>query len=649
MGFPTSGARDGLTATDADVESAGSDRKRLRVLILEDRPSDARLMVEELKRHGFEVEWHRADAEVGFVAGLEPAPDVILADYTVPGFGAPRALQILRSLGLDIPLIVVTGSISEEVAAECIKAGAADYLLKDRLTRLGPAVAQALEQARLRSQSAAALHALKQEKERFQMLVESAPYGTVLVGTDGCFEYTNRKFTKLFGYELADVPTQSAWREWAYPDPVYRERVARTWDSDRGADTPPVTARTFRVRCKDGRDRTVVFHSSELTSGKYIMTLQDITEQKSLEEQLLQAQKMEAVGRLAGGVAHDFNNMLQALLSQAQLVRMRGGDPTQIVEAVGEMEEQIRRGAALTRQLLLFSRREAPRRERLDLNDVVEGAVRMLRRLVRETVAFRLELGAERLPVEADRGQLDQVLVNLVVNASDAMPEGGHLTVRTRRAGPQSAWLEVADTGHGIPEAIRDHIFEPFFTTKEAGKGTGLGLSVVHGIIEQHGGRVFVDSRVGEGTRFSISLPMAGSGEDPAVDTTDGPSIPRGRGERVLVVEDQSAAREALRDLLASLGYEVTAVGSGEEAGGLPVEPAIDVLLTDLGLPGVSGTELAGGLRDRWPGLKVILMSGYTEDEAVRQGIHRGDLRFLQKPFEVAVLARELHSALHPS
>jgi CheY-like chemotaxis protein/two-component sensor histidine kinase len=374
----------------------------------------------------------------------------------------------------------------------------------------------------------------------------------------------------------------------------------------------------------------------------------DVTQEALLEQQLRQVQRLEAIGRLAGGVAHDFNNLLQAMLSQTQIIHNNPDDARRVADTVDELEQQIRRGAALSRQLLLFSRRETAKPERLDLSEVVGGATQLLRRLVRENIAFAVELADEPLPVIADRGQIDQVLMNLVVNASDAMPEGGRLVVRTGVGEGGTAWLSVEDTGQGVPERIHDHIFEPFFTTKGADKGSGLGLAVVHGIVAQHDGTIRVSDREGGGTVFRIELPKTSTGEAlaQASSRAEADDLPRGRGERVLVVEDETGAREGLVDLLTMLGYEVAAVGSAEEARRLPQESAFDVLLSDLLLPDVSGAELARGMLECWPRLKVILMSGYTEDEAVRRGVGAGTLRFLQKPFDMRTLAREIRTAI---
>jgi PAS domain S-box-containing protein len=342
----------------------------------------------------------------------------------------------------------------------------------------------------------------------------------------------------------------------------------------------------------------------------------DITERKRLEEQLRQSQKMEAIGNLAGGVAHDFNNLLQAMLSVVQSLRAGGGDLCDLDAQLGGLEDHIRRGAQLTRQL-------------------------------RENIALEFDLAPAPVHVQADRGQLEQVMMNLALNAADAMPLGGRLVVRTGRDSHE-AWLEFQDTGEGIPEAIVGRIFDPFFTTKPPGRGTGLGLSVVHGIVTSHGGSVLVDSEVGRGTRFRIALPAS---DDESADVSGAGAVPRpahtqGNGERVLVVEDEEGARDGLREILGVLGYEPTVAASAEQAAEIGAAGAFDVLLTDVMLPGISGYELAGQLQKSCPRLKVVLMSGYTNEDLVRQGVQTGDFRFLQKPFDMAALARVMQATL---
>ncbi len=374
-------------------------------------------------------------------------------------------------------------------------------------------------------------------------------------------------------------------------------------------------------------------------------TMIDITQRKRMEEQLLQAQKMEAVGRLAGGVAHDFNNLLQAMLGVTELLRHPGGGTEPVMPKLRELEGLILRGSQLTRQLLLFSRRDTTRREELELNDVVQGTVKLLRRLLRENIELRFEPAVDDLPLVADRGQIEQVVINLAVNACDAMPTGGRLALSTGLS-VGFAWLEVSDTGEGIPDDIRDQLFEPFFTTKERGKGTGLGLSVVQGIVSRLGGTIDLDSTVGKGTTVRVALPIASPSGHITRPVGELHDIKRGDGERVLVVEDDFAVRNSLEEILGLLGYRVTTVSGREEARSACDQGEFDLLLSDYVLPDGSGTEIADELRQRWPTLRVVVMSGYAQDEDVSERSSSGNLVFLQKPFNAQALADSVRAAL---
>ena len=490
--------------------------------------------------------------------------------------------------------------------------------------------------------------ALRASERRFRDFVEHALAGVYRTTPDGRVLMANSAAARMLGFPSAEAFLQADLEEWAkqhgYPRARLKEALARD-DALTGHES------TFT------RDDGSVAHLMESAravrdaTGEiqyYEGTIEDMTEHRRLEEQVRQAQKMEVIGTLAGGVAHDFNNLLQAMLSHIQLLRRLGGDPAKMLAVVRELEQHISRGASLTRQLLVFSRRETVKRERMDLNDAVRVAVQVLQRLIRANIALSTELAPERLLVEADRGQLEQVLMNLTLNASDAMPQGGRLVIRTGASDHEQACLSVQDTGHGVADAIRARIFEPFFTTKEAGRGTGLGLSVVHGIVASHGGRIELESEVGKGSTFTVVLPRVTSGESAPVEEVPEvlPELAAGKGERILVVEDEDGAREGLRDILTSLGYEVVALSCGESAAELPAIEPFQVLLTDLMLPGVAGPELARQLQERWPALRVVLMSGYTEDEAVRRSVATGSVRFLQKPFDMTTLAREVRAAL---
>ncbi len=512
---------------------------------------------------------------------------------------------------------------------------------RDLLSSLSIAVAQVIERTRTEQ-------ALRDSEARHRLLFNSSNdavfvHGIAPDGTPGQFIEANEVACRRLGYtrdELLrlspfDIDTAETWAV----APAMIRRVQ--------ADGHAVWEGTHIA--KDGHAIPVEIsnHEFELDGKPTILsTVRDISERRRFEEQLRQSQKMEAVGNLAGGVAHDFNNLLQAMLATVQSLRMRRVEPERLASELAGLEEHIRRGAQLPRQLLIFSRREISTREIVELNETIRAAGRMLRPLLCENIAFELDLSEERLLVRADRGQLEQVLMNLALNAAEAMPGGGTLVVRTGSDGGQ-VWIEVEDTGAGIPDAIRDRIFEPFFTTKPAGRGTGLGLAVVLGIVTAHGGSIAVGSNAGKGARFRTTLPAAG-GEAAAESQIAGEIVtgfPSGKGERVLLVEDEGGAREGLAEILAMLGYEVTAAASAEEAAERGAAQGFDLLLTDMMLPGRSGIDLAGDLKQRFPALKVILMSGYTEAD-LRQQVQRGDARFLQKPFDMTTLARAARAAL---
>ena len=421
-----------------------------------------------------------------------------------------------------------------------------------------------------------------------------------------------------------------------------------------------------RVIRPDGSERIVEERSTVLrdASGRPVRmvgTVLDITERQLLEEQLRQAQKMEAVGRLAGGVAHDFNNLLTAILGSAELLLGRlGPDHPERVEA-----EEIRKAAMwaadLTRQLLAFSRQQVLDPQVFDLSAVVADMDKMLRRLVRADIAFRTRLAPDLGAVRADPGQIEQVIMNLAVNACDAMPDGGTLTIETANvelgAGHDHepapvtpgryVMLTVSDTGTGMSATTRAHIFEPFFTTKERGKGTGLGLSTVYGIVKQSDGYVWLESEPGHGTTFKVYLPRvdaALAAAVPAVERT--PSL--GGSETILVVEDQEPVRRLTRRVLETYGYAVLAAGDGPEALQVAAHHTgtIHILVADVVMPGMSGREVGRRLAAARPEMRVLYLSGYPDDSIVSHGVLEPGLAFLQKPFTPETLARRVREVL---
>ncbi|MGE5647289.1 MAG: ATP-binding protein [Acidobacteriota bacterium] len=371
---------------------------------------------------------------------------------------------------------------------------------------------------------------------------------------------------------------------------------------------------------------------------------------RQAEDHLRQAERLESVGRLAGGIAHDFNNLLTAILGYGELILARMDEDDPLCESVVEIRKAAERGALLIRQLLAFSRRQAARTSAVDLNEVIREGFEMLKRVVGEDVRFELRLEEGLAPINADRSQIQQVVLNLAVNARDAMPHGGVLTVETRGekdpSGAEMVVLRFADTGTGMDEDTRIRIFEPFFTTKEVGKGTGLGLSTVHGIVKQAGGTITVDTRPGEGTTFEIRLPRAAAAAAPAREKPE--SAVRARGETILLVEDDELVHRLLRQLLARMEYRVLdstsplqALEIGEKHQG-----PIDLLLTDVVMPQMNGPELAQRLQAARPQMKTLFMSGYSSDAILQHNKLDPRAFFIGKPFTHEQLSKAIRAAL---
>ena len=399
----------------------------------------------------------------------------------------------------------------------------------------------------------------------------------------------------------------------------------------------------------------------KLDGERLLAVFQDTTRHRQMEMELRQAQKMEAVAHLAGGVAHDFNNILAAMLMQLSLLHLKPNLDEETRRALIELDTAAWRGADIIRQLLLFSRRSVMTIKPLNLQKVLTELIKMLKRLIGENIQLLFETEPTPLWVEGDSSMMEQVLMNLVVNARDAMPNGGKITIAVRNAtiddasaaqNPQRRagefiCLSVADTGCGMDAATKKRIFEPFFTTKEAGKGTGLGLATVHGIVTQHHGWLEVESEPAAGTTFRAYLPVCPPSTESAK-VSPGQPVPTGN-ERILLVEDDADVRRAVRQTLCALGYQVLEASDGEEALKIlqPQASSVDLLMTDMVMPnGITGLDLVEKARALRPGLRAIVASGYSEEIVKMGSLAKSDIIFLAKPFSIDVVANTVRQSL---
>ncbi|MGK2857827.1 MAG: hybrid sensor histidine kinase/response regulator [Thermoanaerobaculia bacterium] len=490
------------------------------------------------------------------------------------------------------------------------------------------------------------------ERGRYFDLFELAPVGYLTLNTEGKILEANLTAASLFGVSRADIVGRqlTSFIASADQDVYYLHR--------RGLETgaPPDSCEVRLVEAGETERwvalSTVAAREPE-GSAVWRTMISDITGRKRAEEELaqsqsrlLEAQTLEAVARLAGGVAHNFNNILQALTSLSALLRL-SASAAETSRIVGEVDAQVARGAGLAKQLLSLSPDHPVAGVPIDLRALLEAATPPLRAMLPDSVRLSLETGDASKPLwmEGDAGQIEQIVMNLVFNAIEAMPAGGTLSIRAH-SGAGVVELEVEDTGRVIDGMTRKHLFEPFLTTKEAKSASVRGLAIAYRFVQSHGGRIDVESGVGNGTLLRVVFPAADAPSALSAEAETGTELVPGEGEQILVVEDEDATRDGLSTLLGMLGYSVRTSQSGEAALALPAMPAPDLLLTDVLLPGITGPVLAEQLRQRWPRLKVILMSGYTSDIALPRGVTGKPVRFLQKPFEMARLSREVRAAL---
>jgi PAS domain S-box-containing protein len=498
------------------------------------------------------------------------------------------------------------------------------------------------EQSRMEAQ-------IRDNEERFRAVVEGSTDLIAILDDDFRVTYASPSHVRVLGYRASDRQTIDPWSLVHPDDADYARRQVATLERRRSVRI----SRPIRLRTKRGDWRSFVITLTDARGSQavrgVVVNARDVTKELALESQLRQSQKLEALGQLAAGVAHDFNNVLAAIGGYAQLVYEDLGADDARRHDLAEILKAAERATRITRQLLAFSRHQVPAATRLDLVELAHDIGQMARALLPVTIALRItpERGGAPIAVLADRGQLEQLLMNLTVNARDAMPSGGTLSIDVRTgatpATAHTAVIEVRDSGIGMSPDVQAHMFEPFFTTKEPGRGTGLGLATAYGIVRQHSGSIEVASAVGEGTTITVRLPTAPPGAEAVADETR--HVEHGHGGRVLVVEDQGQVREVTARLLRRAGYEVlTASDATAALGLLGSEGAVDLVLTDSAMPGMRGEDLAAEIELLHPGIPVVLMSGYADP--ARTAASTPVTSFIQKPFTASALLAEVRRVI---
>jgi two-component system cell cycle sensor histidine kinase/response regulator CckA len=622
-------------------------------------------VLRELARDAYDVTHLRVDTAQAFEQALRTQEwDLVLSDFSLPTLTAMDVLRVLGASGLDLPCIVVSGTIGEEAAVHALKGGASDFIVKNRLARLLPAVSRELREAGERRNRRAAEAAFNEAMARMRFALEAAGVGTWEVDiASGKSEWSDVMEQLLGQPGRGFHGTLDAFITTIHPDD--RQRVFDGIVSNQGHNDSRLE---YRVIWPDGSIRWIegvgqTFYDDTGRPVRAAGVAMDMTVQKQLEQQFHQAQKMESVGQLAGGIAHDFNNLLTAILGYSNFL-LEESNASLIPDRMKRDLEEIRRAgesaAKLTSQLLAFSRRQIIQPTVLNMNAVVEGLEPMMRRLIGEDVRMTARLSPDLGSTRADIGQLEQVIMNLAVNARDAMPQGGQITIETANVDLDDAYarlhgavvpgayvmLAVSDTGAGMTPEVQAKIFEPFFTTKPKGQGTGLGLATIYGIIRQNNGNIWVYSEPGTGTTFKVYLPRVNE-QPQAVAQTTRPAV-RGGNETVLLVEDNDLVRRLASTVLTRTGYHVIEAPDADEAlrAASEHQGQIHLLLTDVVMPGISGGLLAQRLSERYSDMRVLYMSGYTDSAVVDHGVLSPEVAFLQKPFTPATLAGAVRDVL---
>ena len=606
----------------------------IRVLLVEDNPGDSRLFTELVRETGAGhwqlVQVDRLSAALERLR-LEPF-DVMLLDLSLPDADGLETLIRARAEAPKVPIVVLTGHDDEALAVRAVRAGAQDYLVKGRMD--GDLLVRSIRYASERGRT---IEALERREEHYRSLIEYSMDLISILNLDGTIRYVSPSHERILGYPLDELVGKNV-LSFIHPQDKAHVQAAMA----HGNNGRPVEC---RVRHSDGSWRVLESFSRDLSHvagvNGMVVNARDITGRKQLEEQLHHSQRLEAVGRLAGGVAHDFNNLLMVITGYSHMLldAMHASDPArQDLEQVVKASE---RATDLTRQLLAFSRRQGVRATLINVNVLVKEMERMLRRVLGDEIELTIRLASELKTVRADPGQIEQVILNMAVNARDAMSSAGRLSIETKnaaQAGRSTVVISVRDTGIGMDSQVLSRVFEPFFTTKE--HGTGLGLATSYGIIKENGGDLRVESTPGQGTTFYIELPVT----EQTPDEMESPAekrVPRGT-ETILLVEDEDPVRRVVETMLKRYGYQVLTSPSPKDAVAAAEQyrGEIHLLITDIMLPGMSGRKMAECIIQRRPNMKVLYVSGYGDAKA------QNETQFLQKPFSTEELATKIREVL---
>ncbi|WP_396134279.1 response regulator [Chamaesiphon sp. VAR_48_metabat_135_sub] len=624
---------------------------QLRILIVEDSENDLLLLLRELRRGGYTLDYVRVENAADMQAALDRQPwDIVIADYTLPQFSAPEALQLLQIQHQDLPFIIVSGTIGEETAVAAMRAGAHDYLLKDNLTRLVPAVERELREARERQQRLYAERALRESEERFRQLAENITESVFWMSDPKAMQmlYVSPAYERIWGYSCESLYVDfMQWIEAIHSEDRQRVRANFFEQSLRGNYDEE-----YRILRTDGsirwiRDRGFPIKNHTGTPYRVVGIAEDITNRKLTEAALRRTERLESLGTLTSGIAHDLNNVLTPIMGIVQLlpIKLPNIDPS-TRRLLQILHDSTHRGADLVKQILSFTRGIESKPIHTQVSQLLAEIQTIIQQAFPQNIDLSIAIKADLSPIMADATMLHQVFMNLCVNARDAMPDGGRLSITAENISIDENYtgihldahtgayvlVTIADTGMGIPPNLLDRIFDPFFTTKDIGKGTGLGLATANGIVKSHHGFIDVVSEVDKGAQFKVYLPATDSCAAASIINSE---PPLGDGELILVVDDEVPIQEIAKATLEIHGYQVITASDGIEAISLYAQhkQEIGVVLMDMMMPSLDSVTLIRTLSKLNPQVQIIAMSGLATNEAVKKTMSEGVKAFLAKPF----------------